>query len=77
MAMMDKSSIVVWSVVAVFVALLGGYVADAMTPVAPEDTKPGCHMDYYLWVIPVSGYCADHGNVTAENTNTPSTHYGE
>jgi hypothetical protein len=67
MAVMDKSSIVVWGVVAVFVALLGGYVADAMTPVASEDMKPGCHADYYLWVVPVSAYCADDGNVTSEN----------
>ena len=64
---MDKSSIVVWGVVTVFVALLGGYVADAMTLVASEDMKPGCHTDYYLWVVPVSAYCADHGNVTSEN----------
>jgi hypothetical protein len=75
MAVMDKRSIVVWGVVAVFVALLGGYVADAMTPVASEDTKPGCHTDYYLWVVPVSAYCADHGNVTSGNN--PSTHSGE
>jgi hypothetical protein len=75
MAVMDKRSIVVWGVVAVFVALLGGYVADAMTSVASEDTKPGCHTDYYLWVVPVSAYCADHGNVTSGNN--PSTHSGE
>ena len=56
---MDKKSIVVWGVVAVFVALLGGCVADAMTPAAPEDMEPGCHADYYLWVVRVGMYCAD------------------
>jgi hypothetical protein len=24
-----------------------------------EDMKLGCHTDYYLWVIPVGGWCID------------------
>ena len=51
--------VVAYSAVVVFVALLGGCVADAMITVAPEDMKPGCHKDYYLRVIPVGVYCAD------------------
>jgi hypothetical protein len=41
----------------VFLALLvGGCYADMMSN---EDWKLGCHKDYYLWVIPVGGYCLD------------------
>ena len=53
--------VVAYGAAVVFVALLGGCVADAMITVAPEHMKPGCHTDYYLWVIPVGGYCADRG----------------
>jgi hypothetical protein len=56
--MMGKR-LVAYGVVVVFVALLLGGVADAMNSVAAEDMKPGCHTDYYLWVIPVGMYCAD------------------
>jgi hypothetical protein len=56
--MMGKR-LVAYGVVVVFVALLLGGVADAMNSVAAEDMKPGCHRDYYLWVIPVGMYCAD------------------
>jgi hypothetical protein len=34
----------------------GGCVADMMST---EDMKLGCHTDYYLWVIPVGGWCID------------------
>ncbi len=51
--------LVAYGVAAVFLALLGGWAADTMITVAPEDMKPGCHTDYYLRVIPVGGYCAD------------------
>ena len=56
---MKERLLITCGVVAVFVALLGGCVADALIPVAPEDMKPGCHTDYYLRVIPVGMYCAD------------------
>jgi hypothetical protein len=45
--------------VTVVALLVGGCLADAAIPVASEDMKPGCHKDYYLWVIPVGAYCAD------------------
>ena len=52
--------IVAYGVAFVFLALVGGCVADSMIPVAPEDMKRGCHMDYYLWVFPTGhSYCAD------------------
>jgi hypothetical protein len=52
--------IVAYGVAFVFLALVGGCVADSIIPVAPEDMKRGCHMDYYLWVIPtMHSYCAD------------------
>ncbi len=51
--------LVAYGVVVVFVALLVGGIADAMNAVVAEDMKPGCHRDYYLWVLPVGMYCAD------------------
>ncbi len=41
------------------VALVGGCFADAMTPPTSEGMEFGCHTDYYLWVIPVGGYCSE------------------
>ena len=55
---MDKKLISACGVVAVFVVLLWGYVADAMNTLASEDSKNGCHTDYYLRVVPVGVYCA-------------------
>ena len=56
---MMAKRVVAYGVAVLIVALVGGCVADAMIPVAPEDMKRGCHTDYYLWVVPIDSYCAD------------------
>ena len=55
---MDKRLISAGGVVAVFVVLVGGCCADAMNTLASEDTKNGCHTDYYLRAAAVGVYCA-------------------
>jgi energy-coupling factor transporter transmembrane protein EcfT len=51
--------IVAYGVALVLLALVGGCYADMRTAVGPEETKRGCHADYYLRVIPVAFYCFD------------------
>jgi hypothetical protein len=54
--MMAKRVVAYGVAVVLFVASVGGCVADARSH---EDWEFGCNTDYYLWVIPVGSYCLD------------------
>ncbi len=55
---MAKRVVTYGAIAVVFVTFLGGWYADAMNTGVREDMKPGCHTDYYFWVIPAGWYCA-------------------